>query len=595
MNGHAQGNGSAKGKNVVLEKELPKGHEFDSFDQPIVLRQSPVWARAVIWTIVGVTTFGLAWASIAELEEIVSAQGQLKPEGAVKEVQVPVNGVVKKLGQKIEDEKKVYIKEGKIVYIEEGDKVEKGLEEVPIEEGDKVEKGQILFILDDTAAKAQLESLQKVRDSLSQENEFYDALMTESVLPGNLEVAISALNPLEKIASLARNRMALLEENQLYRALLNVPGAAASLNGQQLSRLAASRAEYNSRVAASRLEVEQLEKQLGQNQVQLKDTRERLATDRLVLGQIEARNRQAITQARQSLSLEEKVLASVVPLVAEGALAQIQMERQQQEVNDRRAALVDLESNGQIEYDRQKQEVETRLAEIQQLEEEEQRLRLDITQAREELTNTMALSERDVRDNIARNDQQIAAIDSQLSKTVVENDKRIAEIKSEISRTEVTLDYQEVKAPIEGTVFDLQVGPGSVPNPNLGETAVKIVPDETLIAEVFVTNQDIGFVREGQMVDVRIDSFPYHDFGDIKGEVILVGEDALEPDQIYQFYRFPVKVSLNRQDLLVGEQAIPLQSGMSITANIKIREHRKVIALLFDMFNKRVDSLKNLR
>ncbi len=562
MNGHAQGNGSAKGQNIVLEKESKLGQEFDSFDQPIVLRQSPVWARAVIWTIVGVTTFGLAWASIAELEEIVSAKGQLKPEGAVKEVQVPVNGVV---------------------------------QEVYIDDGDKVKEDDLLFILDNTAAVAQLQSLQKVSKSLSQENKFYRALMAESLGTADLEVAIIGLNLPREIASLARNRMALLEENQLYRALLDIPGAAASLNGQQLSRLAASRAEYNSRVAASRLEVEQLEKQLGQNQVQLKDTRERLATDRLVLGQIEARNRQAMTQARQSLSLEEKVLASIVPLVAEGALAQIQMERQQQEVNDRRAALVDLESNGQIEYDRQKQEVETRLAEIQQLEEEEQRLRLDIAQAREELTNTMALSERDVRDNIARNDQQIAAIDSQLSKTVVENDKRIAEIDSEISRTEVTLKYQEVLAPIGGTVFDLQVGPGSVPNPNLGETAVKIVPDETLIAEVFVTNQDIGFVREGMTVDVRIDSFPYHDFGDIKGEVILVAEDALEPDQIYQFYRFPVKVRLSRQDLLVGERAIPLQSGMSISANIKIREHRKVIALFFDMFNKQVDSLKNIR
>ena len=307
MNGHAQGNGSAKGQNIVLEKESKLGREFENFDQPIVLRQSPVWARAVIWTIVGVTTFGLAWASIAELEEIVSAKGQLKPEGAVKEVQVPVNGVV---------------------------------QEVYIDDGDKVKEDDLLFILDNTAAVAQLQSLQKVSKSLSQENKFYRALMAESLGTADLEVAIIGLNLPQEIASLARNRMALLEENQLYRALLDIPGAAASLNGQQLSRLAASRAEYNSRVAASR---------------------------------------------------------------------------------------------------------------------------------------------------------------------------------SEISRTEVTLKYQKVLAPIGGTVFDLQVGRGSVPNPNLAETAVKIVPDETLIAEVFVTNQDIGFVREGMTVDVRIDSFPYHDFGDIKG------------------------------------------------------------------------------
>ena len=278
-----------------------------------------------------------------------------------------------------------------------------------------------------------------------------------------------------------------------------------------------------------------------------------------------------------------------------GAIALIQVERQQQEVNDRRAALVDLQSNGKIEYDQQKQQIESRLAEIEQLKEEEERLQLDITQGREELANTMAFSERDVRDLIANNDKQIASIDSQLTKTIVENEKRIAEIDSQISRTELTLKYQEILAPIGGTVFDLQVGRGSVPSPNSQEAALKIVPEEDLIAEVFITNEDIGFVRKGMAVDVRITSFPFHDFGDIKGEVIWIGSDALEPDGIYNFYRFPAKVRLNRQVLAVADREIPLQSGMSITTNIKIREHRKVISLFIDMFTKKIESLEQMR
>ena len=39
----------------------------DKFDQAVVLKQSPVWSRAILWTIMGVATFGVAplprWAS----------------------------------------------------------------------------------------------------------------------------------------------------------------------------------------------------------------------------------------------------------------------------------------------------------------------------------------------------------------------------------------------------------------------------------------------------------------------------------------------------------------------------------------------------
>ena len=555
-------NGSATGKNVVLTKPSSLRDEFYDFDQPVVLRQSPVWARAAMLTIVGFTTFGIGWACIAELEEVVSAQGQLKPEGAVKEVQVPLNGVV---------------------------------EEVYVEDGDSVEENDVLFILDNTAAVAELQSLKTIRQSLSQENQFYRALMAESLATREVEIKIIALKLPVEIASLAKNRISLIEENQLFRAQLGIPGAEAGLNGQQLSRFLATRAEYNSRVAAARLEVEQLEKQLSQNQVQLRDAKERLWTDRLVLRQIENRNLQSLNQAKQSLQLEERILADISPLVGEGALADIQMIRQQQEVNDRRAALVDLESNGKIEYDQQKQQVETRLAEIEQLKEEEQRLQLNISQAREELTNTMAFSEKDLQDLIANNDKQIANLDSQLTKTVVENEKRIAEIDSQISRTEVTLKYQEVLAPVAGTVFDLQVGRGSVPNPNSADAALKIVPDDILIAEIFISNEDIGFVRQGTTVDVRITSFPFNEFGDIKGEVIWIGSDALEPDPIQNFYRFPAKVSLNKQYLEVADRKIYLQSGMSISTNLKIREHRKVISIFLDMFTKQIESLKQMR
>ena len=91
---------------------------------------------------------------------------------------------------------------------------------------------------------------------------------------------------------------------------------------------------------------------------------------------------------------------------------------------------------------------------------------------------------------------------------------------------------------------------------------------------------------------MRIDSFPFSEFGDIKGKVVYIGSDALPPDQINQYYRFPVEIELKSQYLSVRGQRINLQTGMSITGNIKINEHRTVLNVFTELFNDQIDALK---
>ena len=56
----------------------------------------------------------------------------------------------------------------------------------------------------------------------------------------------------------------------------------------------------------------------------------------------------------------------------------------------------------------------------------------------------------------------------------------------------------------------------------------------------FVSNKDIGFVRVGQVTKLRIDAFPYNEFGGLDGVIKSIGSDVLEPDENYNFYRFPL-------------------------------------------------------
>ncbi|MEA5510748.1 HlyD family efflux transporter periplasmic adaptor subunit [Crocosphaera sp. UHCC 0190] len=531
-------------------------------EQAVILRQSPSWSRGIVWTIIGVTTASLLWAAIARIEQVVAAKGQLKPQATVKEIQAPVNGVV---------------------------------EEVLIKDGDHVKAGEIIVTLDSEASTADLVSLQKVKQSLEQENRFYRTLMDQSLDPLQVEQEIIKLKLPVEVAALARNRAALIAENQLYQIQLgnNVPGA--NLTSDQVARLQAAQGEASSRASAAQLEMEQLEKQLRQTQVQLADAKKQLNDDIKVLDAIGQRNKEALEDAQKALAIDEKILRDIEPLQEEGGVARLQVERQRQTITERKQKLTEQIANGTIEYDKQRQQVQDRTKEIERFTEEEKRLGLAIDQANARLTNTVKLSEKDVRDKMSDNQKRIAEIDSQLNKVVVENDKRIAELGSQISRAKVTLKYQAIKAPVSGIVFDLKAAPGYVPPPNQTEPLLKIVPDDSLVAEVDITNEDIGFVRVGQKADIRIDSFPFSEFGDIKGEVLSIGSDALEPDEIHKFYRFPAKIKLNQQVLITDDREILLQSGMSVSVNIKIREDRTVLSLFTELFTDKVESLKKVR
>jgi hemolysin D len=495
--------------NIVVENSVDKApaDNVQTFDQPLVLRQSPKWTQAILWTLIGSVTFGLIWASLAKIEESVPAQGKLEPQGTVKEVKAPASGVLK---------------------------------EILVKDGERVVAGQVLLRIDATAAKAQLESLKKLRQNLQEENQFYRSVLNGDRAPITTKKAIAI--PAELLA-LARNREVLISESQLYRMQLN--GGGADLSIDQQDRLRANQAELGSRSQAAEANIAQTIEQLNQTH-----------TKRL--------------GRQESLVINKNILDGIKSAVDEGAIARVQ-------------------------YLKQEEEVKNTESEIRQLQQEEMRLKAAIMEGRSRLNNTFDTTRKELTVQIADNTKRIAEIDSQFTKALVDNSKRLSEIEGQISQADVTLQYQELRAPVSGTVFDLKAGLGYVANTNAPESVLKIVPDDQLVAKIFITNQDIGFVQEGMPVDVRLDSFPFSEFGDIKGKLTWIGSDAIPPDQSNPTYRFPAKVQLEKQAIKINDsRKINLQSGMSLTANIKIRD-RTVISLFTDFFVKNTESLKFVR
>ena len=176
----------------------------------------------------------------------------------------------------------------------------------------------------------------------------------------------------------------------------------------------------------------------------------------------------------------------------------------------------------------------------------------------------------------------------------LEQKNKIEDIQNKITQNNVTLKYQEIKSPIKGLVFDLKPREtGFVANSN--NPLLKIVPLNKLQAKVDINSQKIGFVKVGQKADISIDSYPASDFGVIEGEITKIGSDALPPDpSLNKGFRFPAKIKIDTQYLsLTNGKQLPLQTGMSMTANIKLRKV-SYLQLLLGTFQDKASSLKEI-
>jgi hemolysin D len=180
-----------------------------------------------------------------------------------------------------------------------------------------------------------------------------------------------------------------------------------------------------------------------------------------------------------------------------------------------------------------------------------------------------------------------------LQQAIAQLNGEISELRSQLTELAVNIRYQDVRSPVDGLVFDLKpTGPGFVAQSS--EPVMKIVPFKDLQARVEVQSSDIGFVQVGKPVEISIDSFPASDFGVLDGTLRSIGSDALPPDERNQTYRFPVIVALDSQQFLMKSgQELPLQVGMSLTANIKLRKVT-YLQLLLGGFKDKTDSLKRL-
>ena len=156
----------------------------------------------------------------------------------------------------------------------------------------------------------------------------------------------------------------------------------------------------------------------------------------------------------------------------------------------------------------------------------------------------------------------------------------------ELRKSERRRLLQQLRSPVDGVVQQLTVHTvGGVVQP--AQPLMVIVPSGAEIeVEAQILNKDIGFVREGQAVRVKLEAFPFTDYGLIEGVVETISRDAIQDEKIGLVYA--ARVRLKSDHLTIGTRRQPIGPGLSVQAEVKTGE-RRIIRYLLSPISQAMD------
>lgn len=175
--------------------------------------------------------------------------------------------------------------------------------------------------------------------------------------------------------------------------------------------------------------------------------------------------------------------------------------------------------------------------------------------AREQLNEAKSVYEGGKAENLKLLSEEHAKISAEL-----------AELVQQIGKHEDRVDRLVVKSPIRGIVQELaQKTPGEVVKP--GDLVARIVPlDTSIVAEVRIDPKDVGHVKVGDVVEVKLSTFDPNVFGVVMGKVGVISATTFKNEDGQPYYK--AVLLLDQRTVGSGNRQRLIQPGMVVEANI---------------------------
>ncbi|MCW8109276.1 HlyD family efflux transporter periplasmic adaptor subunit [Alteromonas ponticola] len=184
-------------------------------------------------------------------------------------------------------------------------------------------------------------------------------------------------------------------------------------------------------------------------------------------------------------------------------------------------------------------------------------------------------------------DQKLAF--QQLTLQFEQNNNDVKVALSELNQRIATTHSQQtevIKAPKAGIVSNLLAFEGEFSQPQKPLLTL-LPPDASITAKLIVPVRAAGFVKAGQLIDLRYDAFPFQKFGVYTGRVIDIAQSVSLPGELQA-----VPVAFNEPVYVVNATVesnfiqaygvnVPLKAGMTFSAHVEVSK-RSLIEWLFE-------------
>ncbi|MBF0214090.1 MAG: HlyD family type I secretion periplasmic adaptor subunit, partial [Magnetococcales bacterium] len=141
-----------------------------------------------------------------------------------------------------------------------------------------------------------------------------------------------------------------------------------------------------------------------------------------------------------------------------------------------------------------------------------------------------------------------------------------AQVDEQIARLENRVARLVITAPVRGVIQEMGTSTlkGVIPP---GGLVAKIIPlGDTLDAEIRITTRDIGHVKVGQPVTIKVLTYDYARYGTIAGEMRSISPDAFMDDKQQPYFKGLVRLSAHHLGSRPGVNEI--LPGMTVQADI---------------------------
>jgi hemolysin D len=158
----------------------------------------------------------------------------------------------------------------------------------------------------------------------------------------------------------------------------------------------------------------------------------------------------------------------------------------------------------------------------------------------------------------------------------------------------------ELIAPADGIVLEIpQRSLGSVVP--AAEVMFTIVPLQSpLQAELKIAARDVGFVKAGDPVKVKLDAFPFQKWGTLQGEIATVSEDAFTKDtgdlqtaKMGSYYLARVKLASLKLER--RQEEVLIRPGSSLSGEIRVGQRTVMSYFVYPLIGTLDESLRERR